>query len=233
MRISWTEGPTILHSKWPFLGDFGVPRCLRTPHSHVFAWWCFCPVTCSRFCLWLKPPPKSRPSKPSMISWPIHPWYVIVPSSLRSHTHIIPQLLGTSTFIASFDSEACLSFFVRSLQHVVYNSTQLAYHVPLLVGCGFLDANQFYSCLSRYRRKFRSHTSDNMDRWKADVGRIREEKKRRKKIREGRVRRQKMQVHEKVAKSRNTLFFQWFVAPESNHLSVHQWIRSAISPFSV
>ena len=33
------------------------------------------------------------------------------------------------------------------------------------------------------RRKFRSQTSDNMDRWKAEMGRVREEKRRRKKIR--------------------------------------------------
>ena len=64
-----------------------------------------------------------------------------------------------------------------------------------------------------YRRMFRSQTSNNMDRWKAEVGRVREEKKR-KKIREEIVRRQKMQVREKVGKSRNTVFFQWFVAPE-------------------
>jgi hypothetical protein len=33
-------------------------------------------------------------------------------------------------------------------------------------------------------RKFRSQTSDNMDRWKAEVRRVREEKRRRDKIRE-------------------------------------------------
>ena len=33
-----------------------------------------------------------------------------------------------------------------------------------------------------HRRKFRSQTSDNMDRWKAEMGRVREEKRRRKKI---------------------------------------------------
>ena len=33
-----------------------------------------------------------------------------------------------------------------------------------------------------YRRKFRSQTSDNMDKWKAEVGKVREEKRRRKKI---------------------------------------------------
>ena len=41
----------------------------------------------------------------------------------------------------------------------------------------------------------------------------REEQKREDQRRE-RVRRKKMQVREKVGKSRNTIFFQWFVAPE-------------------
>ena len=53
------------------------------------------------------------------------------------------------------------------------------------------------------RRKFRSETSDNMDSWKAEVRRVRRDK----------IRRKKMQMREKVGKSRNTVFFQWFVAP--------------------
>ena len=66
-----------------------------------------------------------------------------------------------------------------------------------------------------YRRKFRSQTSDNMDRWKAEQGRGREKRKiRREKSRRERVRRKKMQMREKVGKSRNTVFFQWFGAPE-------------------
>ena len=65
------------------------------------------------------------------------------------------------------------------------------------------------------RRKFRSQTSDYMDRWKAEQGRGREKRKsRREMIRRERVRRKKMQMREKVGKSRNTMFFQWFVAPE-------------------
>ena len=44
-----------------------------------------------------------------------------------------------------------------------------------------------------------------MDRWKAEQGRGREKRK---------IRRKKMQMREKVGKSRNTVFFQWFVAPE-------------------
>ena len=55
-----------------------------------------------------------------------------------------------------------------------------------------------------HRRKFRSETSDNMDSWKAEVRRVRREK----------IRRKKMQMREKVGKSRFTVFFQWFVAPE-------------------
>ena len=43
-----------------------------------------------------------------------------------------------------------------------------------------------------------------MDSWKAEVRRVRREK----------IRRKKMQMREKVGKSRNTVFFQWFVAPE-------------------
>ena len=55
------------------------------------------------------------------------------------------------------------------------------------------------------RRKFRSQTSDNMDRLKAEQGRGREKRKiRRKKSRRERVRRKKMQMREKVGKSRNT-----------------------------
>ena len=64
-----------------------------------------------------------------------------------------------------------------------------------------------------------------MDRWKAEMGRVREKRrveKRRVEERRAeerrsereRVRRKKMQVREKIGKSRNTVFFQWFVAPE-------------------
>ena len=93
------------------------------------------------------------------------------------------------------------------------------------------------SCGHHDRRKFRSQTSDNMDRWKEEMGRLREERRREEKRREekrregkGRegkrreekkkedhkresLRRKKIQVREKVAKSRNTVFFQWFVTP--------------------
>ena len=54
-----------------------------------------------------------------------------------------------------------------------------------------------------------------MDRWKAEQGRCREKRKiRREKSRRERVRRKKIRMREKVGKSRNSVFFQWFVAPE-------------------
>ena len=70
------------------------------------------------------------------------------------------------------------------------------------------------------RRKFRCETSDNMDRWKAEVRRVRRDKIRREKIRRERVRRQKIQMREKVGKSRFTAFFQWFGAPEGRKVGL-------------
>ena len=55
--------------------------------------------------------------------------------------------------------------------------------------------------------KFRSQSSDNMDRWKAEMGRVREEKGGRKRIKEETVRRKEIQVRENVGKPRNTVFF--------------------------
>ena len=49
-----------------------------------------------------------------------------------------------------------------------------------------------------------------MDRWKAEQGRGREKWQ----VRREKIRRKKMQMREKVGKSRFTVFFQWFVAPE-------------------
>ena len=86
-------------------------------------------------------------------------------------------------------------------------------------------------CWSYDRRKFRSQTSDNMDRWKAEQGRGREKRKiRREKIRRERVRRKKMQMREKVGKSRNTVFFQWFGAPEGRKVgSLKRRVRSQLA----
>ena len=82
-----------------------------------------------------------------------------------------------------------------------------------------------------HRRKFRSQTSDNMERWKAEQGRGREKRKiRREKIRRERVRGQKIQMCEKVGKSRNTVFFQWFVAPEGRKVgSLKRRVRSQLA----
>ena len=86
-----------------------------------------------------------------------------------------------------------------------------------------------------YRRKFRSQTSDNMERWKAEQGRGREKRKiRRKKSRRERVRRQKMQMREKVGKSQNTVFFQWFVAPEGRKVgSLKRRVRSQLARWEI
>ena len=70
------------------------------------------------------------------------------------------------------------------------------------------------------RRKFRSEASDNMDSWKAEVKRVRREK----------IRRKKTQMRETVGKSRFTVFFQWFVAPEGRKVgSLKRRVRSQLA----
>ena len=74
------------------------------------------------------------------------------------------------------------------------------------------------------RRKFRSETSDNMDSWKAEVRRVRREK----------IRRKKLQMREKVGKSRNTVFFQWFGAPEGRKVgSLKRRVRSQLAKWEM
>ena len=98
-----------------------------------------------------------------------------------------------------------------------------------------LQTHQQDDC--NHRRKFRSQTSDNMDRWKAEQGRGREKRKiRREKIREEkeseerRCRRKKMQMREKVGKSWHTVFFQWFGAPEGRKVgSLKRRVRSQLA----
>ena len=71
--------------------------------------------------------------------------------------------------------------------------------------------------------------------WKAEMGRVREEKRREEKKKEDQIReslrRKKIQVREKVGKSRNTMFFQWFVAPEGRVRShVVRWEVKSCTP---
>ena len=70
-----------------------------------------------------------------------------------------------------------------------------------------------------------------MDRWEAEQGRGREKRKiRREKSRRERVRRKKIQMREKVGKSRFTVFFQWFVAPEGRKVgSLKRRVRSQLA----
>ena len=90
--------------------------------------------------------------------------------------------------------------------------------------CGLIHPLLNYSgdhqCHGYCRRKFRSETSDNMDSWKAEVRRVRRDK----------IRRKKMQMREKIGKSRFTVFFQWFVAPEGRKVgSLKRRVRSQLA----
>ena len=98
--------------------------------------------------------------------------------------------------------------------------------IPVGIICFLYIGIYIYMCVCifthvfLYRRKFRSETSDNMDGWKAEVRRVRREK----------IRRKKMQMREKVRKSRFTVFFQWFVALEGRKVgSLKRRVRSQLA----
>ena len=71
--------------------------------------------------------------------------------------------------------------------------------------------------ISYNRRKFRSQTSDNMERWKA-VSREKSQKRKDQKKEDAVVR-------EKVEKSRNIVFFRGFVAPEGRKVG---WLKRRV-----
>ena len=63
-----------------------------------------------------------------------------------------------------------------------------------------------------------------------DEKQSREEAERRERLEERRVRRKKMQMREKVGKSRNTVFFQWFGAPDGRKVgSLKRRVRSQLA----
>ena len=70
-----------------------------------------------------------------------------------------------------------------------------------------------------------------MDRWKSRGGKSqRREETKKEDQRKKSVRRKKMQVREKVGKSWNTVFFQWFVAPEGRKVgSLKRRVRSQLA----
>ena len=69
-----------------------------------------------------------------------------------------------------------------------------------------------------------------MDRWKAEMGRVREEKRRRKKIKKEKLSEERRSRCAKRRKSRNTVFFQWFVAPEGRKVgSLKRRVRSQLA----
>ena len=86
-----------------------------------------------------------------------------------------------------------------------------------------------------HRRKFRSQTSDNMQRWKSRGGKSQGgEVKKWEGQRRERVGSKKMQVREKVGKSWFTVIFQWFVAPEGRKVtSLKRRVRSQLARWEI
>ena len=131
---------------------------------------------------------------------------------------------------SSRDRRFCGPFLLGISNGTDISLTAILYIYKIAVAKVATNICKNYTCIT-WRRKFRSQTSDNMDRWKAEQGRGREKRKiRREKSRRERVRRKKIQMREKVGKSRFTLFFQWFVAPEGRKVgSLKRRVRSQLA----
>ena len=171
--------------------------------------------------------------------------------------HSSPRSIGPRFFSRGFAAAAPASLLLEKLEEMTVEELESLghpfkksegieewkdlVHAPWIETLGFKAKPQTFAIYRflvakvqtlRYdRRKFRSQTSDNMDRWKAEQGRGREKRKiRRKKSKRERVRRKKMQMREKVGKSRNTAFFQWFGAPEGGKVgSLKRRVRSQLA----
>ena len=81
-----------------------------------------------------------------------------------------------------------------------------------------------------YRRKFRNQTSDNMDRWKAEMGRVREKRR----VEERRSEKRKSQKKEdadswKVGKSRFTVFFPMICGSGGSNSRLAKATRSHVA----
>ena len=107
-------------------------------------------------------------------------------------------------------------------------------YVQVVPPCSSSPSYEMECVFIVYRRKFRSQTSD-MDRWKSRGGKGQGgEEKRWEDQRRERVRRKKMQVCEKVGKSRLTVFFQWFGAPEGRKVtSLKRRVRSQLARWEI
>ena len=169
--------------------------------------------------------------KPTTKEWPLSTQAC---QTLDSHTFLKGweiSSLGQTLASASADPLTFSSTFLlmsSNLYHIQDNALGMPTDLSALLMAAF--------CFSQVnRRKFRSQTSDNMDRWKAEMERVREKKKiRREKSRRERVRRKKMQMCEKVGKSPNTVFFQWFVAPEGRKVgSLKRRVRSQLAKWEM
>ena len=88
-----------------------------------------------------------------------------------------------------------------------------------------VDSCNYFMAEGSLEVKLRTIWTDEKQRWEESEKR-REEKKKEDQKRES-LRRKKIQVREKVGKSRNTVFFQWFVAPEGRKVgSLKRRVRS-------
>ena len=133
------------------------------------------------------------------------------------HTYIhryietYPQIYPLHIYLHTYTPTPVHTYARTHLQ--TYISTSLHSYIPIRTRVHtYTHAYiELYTCW----RNVRSQTSDNMDRWKSRGGKSqRGEEKKREDQRGERAKRKKMKVRKKVGKSRFTVGFHRFLAPE-------------------
>ena len=130
-----------------------------------------------QLCIWVK----MKPRRPQVLSaqplWSAQSFQLEYSRHSATESQMLHQWIWAKIYL----------FFFPHAFYCLWPHKCWFYHVlspPWWFGTRILSISYIKVCIN-YRRKFRSQTSDNMDRWKAEQGRGREKRKiRREKIRE-------------------------------------------------
>ena len=146
--------------------------------------WCciWCPMWCPMRCVVHMTCPAGRPGRGDPL--PAHaPGSALSDRTIWNHcsTTVQPKF-GTTVQHCSTPPRILNETSQREqcmMQYLVRRCAEMCRDVQMSSSCAH---ENMWKTVQDNRRKFRSQTSDNMDKWKAEMGRVREEKRRRKKI---------------------------------------------------
>ena len=132
---------------------------------------------------------------------------------MRTHvseaSYLISRINCLCTSIINKNTHNINTYSVRYFKRIVYVCTG-THSYSYLETC-FSPKEVYKSNFQHYGQMKSKHAKSQK---KRSEEKVREEKRRSMKRKSEKVRSKKIQVREKTGKSRNTVFFEWFVAPE-------------------